>query len=116
MSSTAPELREHDVPTELSAVGEGGLRIAHYSVYPRTARNHAIHAGYTRNLPSGVHFVLAATSSEQVGELLRVHLQELWGHDAHDTLARVVSCRQIAENRFELGLEALEARRARKVS
>ncbi len=116
MSSTAPETLAHDVATDPSLPREGVMRIARYTVYPRAARNHGIQAGYTRNtLPSGVSFVLVGPTPEAIGELLRISIQGLGEHDAHDTLARVVSCRQVAERRFELSLDALEGRGARSV-
>jgi hypothetical protein len=115
VSSTGLETLAHDVATDASSPGEGVLRIARYTVYPRAARNHGIQAGYTRNVPSGVSFVLVTPTPEAIGELLRINLRGLGERDAHDTLARVVSCRQVAESRFELSLKALEARWARAV-
>ncbi len=115
MSSTTLEILARDIATDPGSPGEGVLRIARYSVYPRAEHNHGVQAGFTRNAPRGVSFVLATTTPEAVGELLRVSIHGLGERDAHDTLARVVSCRQVAESRFELSLEALEARGPRTV-
>ncbi len=115
MRSAALETLALDVATDPGPLGEGVLRIARYAVYPRAERHHGIQAGYTRNFPSGVSFVLVTPTPEAIGELLRISIQGLGERDAHDTLARVLSCRQVAESRFELSLEALGARGARTV-
>lgn len=115
MSSTAVEiLGGRDVATAPESPLEGGLRLARYSVYPRAERNHGSQAGYTRSVLRGASFTLVTTAAEAVGELLRVSIQGLGEGDARDTLARVVSCRQVADDRFELRLQALEALAARK--
>jgi hypothetical protein len=89
------------------------LRIAEYSVFPRTERNHRVQAGFTRDEP-GSEMVLVTSSPESVGALLRVRIQGLEAHDSRDTLARVAACQQI-NGRFELQLEALDARTPRRV-
>lgn len=90
-----------------------GLRIAEYSVYPRTARDHCVHEGFTRD-ESGAEIVLVTRAPEDIGELLRVRIQGLETQDRKDTLARVARCSEIDESRFELQLQALEAHAPRK--
>ena len=113
--STALETLALHVATDPGPPVEGVLRIARYAVYPRAERHHGIRAGYIRNFLSGVSFVLVTTTPEAIGELLRISIQGLGESDSHDTLARVVSCHQVARSRFELSLEALGARGARTV-
>ena len=112
MNSTA-EILACDVASE-SGAPEGVLRIARYSVYPRAERNQGVQSAYTR-LPRGTRFVLVTTTPEVVGELLRVSIHGLGERDAHVTLARVVSCRQAGESRFELSLQGLETHGPRTV-
>ena len=115
MTSTAPAVLAPAAASDSGSPVEGVLRIARYSVYPRAERNHDVHVGYTRDLPSGTGFVFITPTPEAVGELLRVRSQELGGREAHDTLARVVSCQRVSESRFELRLEGLEAHAPRTV-
>ena len=90
------------------------LRIAEYSVYPRTARDHRLQAGFTRH-EAGSGFVLLTTAPEGVGELLRVRIQGISMRDGEDTLARVAACNEMSASRYELQLEALDARAPRRV-
>ena len=98
---------------EAEAPCDGAIRIARYSVYPRAASEHAVQSGVVRETARG-RLILVSSTPEAVGELLRVLVQDL-GEGDDDTLARVVSCEARGPGRFELGLEALDARRPRFV-
>ena len=116
MSRSAPlKILAPGVATDSASPGEGELRIARYSVYPRKERGHGIQAAWTRMTTGNVSFVLVATRPEAIAEFLRVSIRGLDEEDNHDTLARVLRCRQVGSSRFELSLEALEARGPRSV-
>ena len=92
----------------------GGLRIAEYSVYPRTARDHCVQEAFTRTA-DGNELVRVTNAPELVGELLRVRIQGIETRDGRETLARVAACNEVGESRFELLLEALDARAPKRV-
>jgi hypothetical protein len=104
-----------DVAHDSGSREASGLRLAHYSVYPRAGRNHGTRAGYTRNGPSRGRSVLVTTTPEAVGELLRIRIHGLGALDALDALARVASCQRVRQSRFELHLVALVAHAPRSV-
>ena len=88
------------------ARAEAPVRLARYSTYPRRERSHGVRSGYTRSAASG-SMTLVTAAPENIGELLRIRIQNLGEHDGQDTLARVVSCRHVHPSRFELSLAAL---------
>ena len=105
MTSSTPETAR-EITSRSGARAVARVRIAHYSAYPRCKRNHGIRSGYTRNA-SGGGLTLVTAVPESVGELLRIRIQDLFERDGRDTVARVVSCRQVHRSRFELSLAAL---------
>ena len=116
MNRSAPlKILARGVATDPASPGEGKLRIARYNVYPRKERGHGIQAACTHMTTGNLSFVLVATRPEATGELLRVSIRGLDEKDNRDTLARVLRCRKVGSSRFELSLEALEARGPRSV-
>jgi hypothetical protein len=108
MSASAPQVRRSRRPS----TRESAIRIARYSVFPRTASEHSRRSGFMRD-DSGLRLV--TTTPQQPGELLRINIQSLSGR-TRDTLARVLSCEASGdEGRFEVALEALDTRRTRFV-
>jgi len=108
MSASAPQVRRSHQPS----TPETAIRIARYSVFPRTASEHSRRSGFMRD-DDGLRLV--TTTPQQPGELLRINVHSLSGR-THDTLARVLSCEASGdEGRFEVGLEALDTRRTRFV-
>ena len=112
MTSSALETFR-EVADRSGARAVASVRIARYSAYPRCERNHGVRSGYTRNA-SGGGLILVTSAPESVGELLRISIQALGERDGRDTVARVVSCRQVHQSRFELSLAALATHAPRR--
>ena len=99
----------------------GVIRLARYSVFPRSANGHGLQMGFTRESGAGSATTLVSAKPEAVGELLRVHvqdvvpevLQETAVRDGNGALVRVVSCHPRRVGGFELEIEALDTHRPR---
>jgi len=111
MSASAPQSEERVAGEPRQA---GVIRLARFSVYPRGASEHSLRTGFTRDASDDA-LRLVTTTPEAVGELLRVHIQDIGDGDPGDVLARVVSCEHCGNGRFELSLERLDALRPRFV-
>ena len=110
-------MREGPKLSVLPARGEPDpavVRIAQYTGYPRVSKDQRPRTAIARRHTSSA-LSLVALEREEIGALLRLRVNDLCGPPTREMLARVVSCSERDDGRFELRVEAVEPYRARFV-
>lgn len=95
------------IASHCGAPEQATIRIAQYSGYPRVSKDQRMRSAVAVKGASTA-LCLIAVEPEEVGALLRLKVTDLAGPPARETLARVVSCNERRDDRFELGLETVE--------